>query len=156
MIVWVIFISAFACMVAGNLILTVNALHLKKQQKRDIAVYYDKLLLQESEIHRKVEAMELSMSRQFSFYDLICKIDSIVDKKALFAVLLDEMKHMSFVDEAVIAVTAPQGDWLEFAFNDSEEERLFVKIKVNDALQYVGLSAELAGLCLERINLYGR
>jgi len=156
MIIGIIFIVAFACMVCGNLALIFNASHLKVRQKKEIASYYDKLLLQESAVHRKVEAMELSMSRQFSFYDLIRKIDSIVNKKMLFTVLLDEMKHMSFVDDAHISAAPPPGEWLEFKFNDIEEERLFVKVKAKDAIQYVGLSAELTGLCLERIGLYDR
>jgi diguanylate cyclase (GGDEF)-like protein len=156
MIIWVILVVALICMVCGNIVLILNAKHLKARQKNDIALYYDKLLLQESALHRKVEAMELSMSRQFSFYDLIRKIDSIIDKRTLFTVLLDELKHMSFVDEAIIATEPPVGEWLEFEFNDNEEECLFVKAVGNDAIQYVGLAAQLAGLSLERISLYGR
>ena len=156
MIAVTILIVALLCMAAGNIFLILNASHFKVRQEKEIACHYDKLLFEESALHRKVEKMELSMSRQFSFYDLIRKIDSIVDKKTLFTVLLDELKHMSFVDEAFIAAVPPPGEWLKFQFNASEEEHLFVKVTEKDTIQYVGLSAELAGLCLERISLYSR
>ncbi len=151
---WFIAGVGFAVVFAGHFWLIRHERGVGRRRKALLLEESHKLAVDDALFQRSLAEMERSMGRQFFIYDLIRKINAILKRRELFTTVEDELRHSDFIEDARITGVIGGENWLEFSLHEEEENRLFVKIKANDALRYVNLVVEVLNLCLERIHLY--
>jgi diguanylate cyclase (GGDEF)-like protein len=113
------------------------------------------LSIKHKEISVSVADIEAKISRQFALYDLIRKIDPILNRQKLISTFVEEIRRCGGVQDVCLANFRKDG-YSTFTIRGDENEVLLVKPKAQDVLEYMPILADLLALCLERISLYER
>ncbi len=144
------------------LLLIAEVLSLKKcrqnqQERKKILDDKHALLKKEEEILKKeVNELESSLSERFLFYDIARRMAPLLNKKELFKVFAEEIKHLGKIDDIVFSDSTKGQGYLKFILNEETSEALLLKTRSKPVIAYIPYFIKLLSLCLERIKLYDK
>jgi len=150
----IILLFLFFVFVVLGIIFLFILLKIKIKEKKNLKIDIEKLTKEEMVMKEKLSEIEGKINEYFLFYEIAKKLASILNKRDLFNVFIDEIRLFSFVKDIKISNTQESG---YFSFPISEDTNDILNFKIDDKhFDYIINFATLLKLCVERIKLYNR
>lgn len=136
-----------------------------KAKNKKILKKYNHLKEKEKEYQNKITKLEHSLAERFLFYDLARKIAPILDKRELFDMFSNGIKHLGPVEKFEFFKNNKDSErrdkeakrnCLKFELGKGQSEALRVVTKSKNILEYMPFFVNLLRLCLGRIKSYNK
>ncbi|MCP4651841.1 MAG: GGDEF domain-containing protein [Candidatus Omnitrophica bacterium] len=156
MLTWAIVTFIFSVLVVGHILFLRRFKERRSIKDEQLTGRHHLMKKKNESLTKEIDTFDSKINEQFFFYELIRKIDPILDERELFNVFIEEIKRHGRVDKIEISDSTNEDGSLEFKLHQKSKGVLRVKADSREIIECLPSFAGILDLCLDRIKLYER